>query len=609
MLHVALPPDWLREQNPQVAPIQKEMSENEILDLNERGFNLYYYPNYPSIVSNQGFVKAYEIDTFEWVFVDYDLKSGVYEDANEFIQLLWAFPLKPTKIIDSGWGIHAYWRVTDLDAMSYLRLSRRLMRLFKTDEAVTQLKQLMRLPNTVNTKKPNNYKLCEHIFDGTDQYNCEQLDKTLPQITHEDEQFCQQHYNKAHNKEDPFTQIDEKMPLKFAQLLRSNPEVSEIYRGGLDDRSKGDWRLAHIMFASGFTKAEATSVLVNSPKALSRAPIHRAGYATNIVDKIWTFENDPKPTTLSRSVFDIMNAPDLGTKGAPFRCNSIVDGTEAGFKRGEVFGLVGGAGVGKTTFALNLFRWFVEAHPECVHFFVSLEQQEHEIAKRWVKMCKENTQLHSKVQVLGNYNADGTYRHLSLPEIKAYILKFKEETGKPIGCIVLDHVGILKRDDKHGETQGLAGIFKDLKSFAVETDTFFVVQSQTNRSKAGIGDLELDKDAAYGSTAFEWYVDYLVTIWAPLKRMYAKASHMTVTAFKYCKIREKNVKLDKIQEDQRYKLLFDVDTERYRLLTADEEQAFVYLNNQATNLRKQDKKVDVPEYVSVSWIKEGDKVK
>ncbi len=362
------------------------------------------------------------------------------------------------------------------------------------------------------------------------------------------------------------------------------------------------------MFAAAFTKAEAMSTLVNSPKALSRAPQHRIGYAQNIIDKIWTFENEPKAAqTLSRSVFDIMKDPGTASKGESFRCNTIVDGTYAGFKRGEVLGLVGGAGVGKTTFALNLFRWFVEAHPECVHFFVSLEQQEHEIAKRWVKMCKDNTRLHSKVQVLGNYNEDGTYRHLSLTMIKDYINKFKADNiGTKIGCVVLDHVGVLKRDDKHGETQGLATLFQGLKSFAVETDTFFVIQSQTNRGKAGIGDLELDKDAAYGSTAFEWYVDYLVTIWAPLKRIYSIAPHMTVTAFKYCKIREKNVKLDRIQEDQRYRLLFDVDTEQYRLLNETEEKSFGYFNNQAVNLRKQDKKTDMAEYVSENWTLKGD---
>jgi hypothetical protein len=74
---------------------------------------------------------------------------------------------------------------------------------------------------------------------------------------------------------------------------------------------------------------------------------------------------------------------------------------------------------------------------------------------------------------------------------------------------------------------------------------------------------------------------------------------MTVTAFKFCKIRKKNVKLDRIKEDVRYTLMFDVDSEHYRPLTQLEEKSFIYFNSQATTLRKQDRKTDVLEYKSL----------
>lgn len=390
------------------------------------------------------------------------------------------------------------------------------------------------------------------------------------------------------------------MPLKFAELIKNSREAKDIWSGNVDDRSKGDYRLAHLMFANGFTKDEALSVLVNSAKALGRGPQHRINYASNIVDKIWTFEAAPLSDDLSSSVEEILSRSSKEElAGTRFPCNPIVDATTAGFKLGQVLGLVGGSGIGKTTFALNLFRWFVERNPEYVHFFVSLEQPVEEISERWITMCGDNKGLHSKVQVLGNYDRNGAFRDLSLNQIKAYILKFQENTGKKVGCVVIDHIGVLKIDTKNGETEGLRSICKGMKSFALETNTFLVMQSQTSREKAGIGDIELDKNAAFGTAAFENYCDFLVTIWAPLKRTYDQAPNMTVTSFKFCKIRKKNVRLDKIKEDVRYLLMFDVDTEHYRPLTQMEITSFDYWNKQATTLRQQDRKTDVLSYTSI----------
>lgn len=459
----------------------------------------------------------------------------------------------------------------------------------------------MRLPGSINTKFKDDPRLCEEILTTGVEYTCEELDAGLPPIKPEDEAYCQQHYNKTYGINQESVKIDDKIPLKFAQLIKDSKEAKDIWSGNVDDRSKGDYRLAHIMFANGFTKEEASSVLINSAKALGRGPQHRINYASNIVDKIWTYEEKPEQSDdLSSSVEEILARTSTeALAGTRFPCNPMVDGTHAGFKLGQVFGLVGGSGIGKTTFALNLFRWFVEQNPDYTHFFVSLEQPVEEISERWVKMCGNNTRLHSKVQVLGNYDKKGVYRDLSLSEIKIYILAFQERTGKKVGCVVLDHIGVLKMNSKNGETEGLREVCKSLKSFAIETNTFLVVQSQTSREKAGIGDLELNKDAAFGTAAFESYCDFLVTIWAPLKRVYDQAPNMTVTAFKFCKIRKKNVRLDKIQEDTRYLLMFDTDNEHFRYLNQLEEKSFVYFNSQAVNLRKQDRKTDVMEYKSL----------
>lgn len=605
MLYVLLAPEWLRAENPSVKPIQGLFSQEQIEDYNSKGYNIYFYPNYPSIppTSNE-FLKGSDIDVFEWVFIDLDMKHGAYESKEAFLALLGDFPLLPSKIIDSGNGIHAYWKVSDLDAMNYLKLQRRLMRHFNTDDAVAKIKQLMRVPNTVNTKHKDGFKLCELLLNEDLSYTCEDLDKVLPQITMEDEQYCKRHFSTVYNSNDPSLtndlSIDDKLPLKFAKLLDSNQEVKSIWSGDLKgDRSTSDFRLGHIMFASGFTKEEAASVLINSAKALARAPVHRINYATNIIDKIWTFEiaEDKNALNLSSSVRDILNRSGDAIKGTRFACWDYLDGTLHGFRLGQVVGLVAGSGVGKTAIALNMFMGFVQNNPDYDHFFVPLEQPADEIADRWKTMCQGQEHLYEKVQIISNYDASGNFRHLSLQEIRDYLSRYQETTKRKIGCVVIDHIGALKKKTKDGENQGLMDICHEMKAFAIQTNTLLVMQSQAPREKAGIGDLELNKDAAYGTLFFESYCDHLITLWQPLKRCYPDGAP-TITAFKFCKIRHKKQDKDRIKEDVCYSLIFDSNTELLREMTQDETIGLPFWVAQATNKRKADRKTDVVTYQS-----------
>lgn len=593
-------PDWAHH-SVKKRVIEGDFSNAKIQYLNKQGYSIFYLPNHPAHYDKSNTINGTHIDVFNCVFVDFDLKSGIHESKESFIEALASSGIKPTKVVDSGGGIHAYWYLSDLDAKSYLRLTRRIMRLFKTDEAVGQLFQLMRLPGTINTKREHNLLPCEVLYeDMTTTYTCEELDKLLPPLTKEDEQYCEQHYNKTYNVNRNEITIDDTLPPKFGKLLRDNKEVKDIWSGDTEDRSKDDFRLGHLMFANGFTKEEATSVLVNSAKAITRAPVHRVSYASNIVDKIWTYEEQGS-MALSESVADLLAKNDSESlKGYRFKCHNYFDGTDHGFRLTQVIGLCAGVGVGKTAIGLNMFMGFVKHNPDFVHLFVSLEQPAREIAQRWQKMTSGNTELNNKVHVLSNYNTDGTYRHLSLTDIQNYIVELQTTKGIKIGCVCIDHIGVLRQESKPGEYQGLRDICAQLKSFAIATETLLIIQSQTNRDKAGIGDLELSKDAAFGSQSFESYVDFLCVAWQPLKRCYDNPECPRVTAYKFAKVRFKS-KTDLLIEDQCYRLFFDQDTETLRPMTQDEETSFDFFVNQALAIRKRDRKTDLVTYKSVRW--------
>jgi hypothetical protein len=603
MLYVLLPPEWLRDKDPSARPLQIESSLEEVLDFNELGYNVYYYPNPPAKIENiKQFVKARDISKFQYVFADLDMKHGKYESKAAFTDILLSSKMVPSRLVDSGGGIHAYWKVLDLDALSFLRLTRRICRAYNTDEAVSQIKQLMRVPGTLNMKIESDPRLCQLLDENNNVYTCEQLDKLLPPITKEDEEFCQAHYKKAYEIAEDIV-VNDRMPVKFAQLIANSDEAKDIWLGNTDDRSSSDFRLGHLMFASGFTKDDAMSVLVNSQKALERGPRHRISYAANIVDKIWTFElsGNSGELNLSSTVKQILERGGETLKGTRFACHKYIDATEYGFRLGQVIGLVAGSGVGKTAMALNIFQGFLQNNPEYEHFFIPLEQPANEIADRWKTMCQGEERLYEKVHVLSNYDENGGFRHLSFDEIKDYILKFQNTTGKKVGCIVLDHIGALKKKGREGENQDLMDICHQMKAFAVQTNTLLVMQSQTSREKAGIGDLEIGKDSAYGTVFFESYVDYLITIWQPLKRCYSDPACPTVTAFKFCKIRHKKQGKDKIKEDVCYYLFFDPSIEKLRDLTQEEEKAFNFFLKQATNKRKLDRKTDLIAYTSAPW--------
>lgn len=594
-------PEWARTGNkPPV--IERELSIDEIINLNCEFYNIYYLPNGPSEYTPGKTVDGFQIDKFNYVFVDMDLKDNTYPSKEAFIEYLVTTGPMPTQIVDSGGGVHAYWKVTDLDALSYLRLSRRLMRKFKTDEAVGKIYQLMRLPGTINTKREGDFRSCEEIYIGSEEYTCEQLDSLLPPISKADEDYCKLHFENTYRLKGDI-KVSTVIPNKFNTLIESSKEAKEIWLGNVDDRSKGDYRLAHLMNASGFTRDEAMSVLVNSAKALSRAPQHQIAYAANIVDKVWTFENSSLKLdlSLSNTVAEILaRGPETHTD-TPLPCWRYLDATEHGFRLGQIIGLVAGSGVGKTAVALNMFMGFVTLNPDFDHFFIPLEQPANEIADRWKLLCGDNVHLHNKVHVMSNYAPDGSFRHLSLKDIQDYILKFQSVTGKKVGCVVIDHIGALrKKGAKAGEGQDLMDICHMMKAFAVATNTLLVMQSQAPREKAGIGDLELSKDAAYGTVFFESYCDYLMAIWQPLKRCYSEPGCPTVTAFKMCKIRHKNQKKDKMQEDVRYLLYFDPDKGHLRSMTQSDPD-FSFWNARATNARKQDRKTDILTYESIPW--------
>lgn len=579
-----------------------DLSDEQIQELNALGYNIYFFPNYPSRETNK-FIEAADVDVYSYVFVDMDLKDKKYATKEDFYAKLDAFILTPTTVIDSGNGVHAYWKINDLDAMSFLKLNRRLCREFNTDHAVSKLNQLMRVPGTLNTKNPDStqWKACELIVSHDVEYSCEQIDRAIRKITLEDEEYAQRTYDAAYNPQ-KIDEAIEDLPKRWFKFAKDkNSEAYRLFYGTPKDRSRADYRLAHLMMADGFTKEEMMAVLANTSKASERSTSHRFNYAANIVDKIWEEVAEKKVVNskMGYTVEELLEDDDEEFEGIPFPCNELFDATKCGFRLGHVIGLVGGSGSGKTAISLNYFYYFVKNNPEYKHIIFSLEQPKKEVAKRWKKISGGNKALYANVIIVDNYNDDGTHKNLSISDCFDYVKEIQDADTK-VGAVMIDHIGVLKKENKNGEKEGLIDICCAMKAYAVGQNVLLIMQSQTSREKAKGGDIELNMDAAYGTANFEWFVDWLVTIWQPLKRIYYENPKMTVTCFKYCKIRHKHP-TDRLKENVIYALMFDPASELLRRLDQEEKEGFDFWAHRAATERKRNREEDPGGVSDITW--------
>src|ERR1700733_12566906 len=113
MLYRLISPKWTN-----LPTIEGEFSDAEIHKYNADGYNVYCFVNHPSSEFSSP-ISGADIDVFNMCFVDFDLKDQKYPSKDAFIQAVGDYGITPSKVIDSGNGVHCYWKVTNLDAMSY----------------------------------------------------------------------------------------------------------------------------------------------------------------------------------------------------------------------------------------------------------------------------------------------------------------------------------------------------------------------------------------------------------------------------------------------------------------------------------------------------------
>lgn len=579
---------------------------------NKAGYNVYFFPNYPSSLPEDKSTCGGDIDVYQFVFVDMDLKDKIYASKEVFLQKLREFPISPTLVVLSGNGVHAYWEISNLTRETYIELQFKLINYFNTDKSIWTPLQMMRYPGTLNTKDPNNFKLVDVDQETSSGgiYRVEEVRAVLPEMTVEQETKMERSIARIDGTLDEFVSssvILDELPEKFTKHLAKNKKLSNLFyrpaeTGG--DRSKADWTLAQELYDLNYNISEALQVIANTKKALSHPD--RENYARNTVEK--AYRGKAKHVVKSAAERERTGFT-KATMGQRIYGPDYFDRTPEGWRRKEVFGLIGAEGIGKSSVTMDIFKHIMLNNDnDDIYLFFSLEMPEAQVIKRWKKMVGPHTELLDRFYVVSKEDDEGNMRRIGLQEIYGYTRDMERLTGKKVAAIAIDHFSIVSPTidaNKHpnfdigatmetgfGHERNLssAQLASLLKALAKMLDVFVIVQSQTSKEKGQLGDLPIDGNAAYGISHFDWYCDHVMTIWQPLRRIYTD-TELRVLGWQYCKLRESDN--SPIKQYEKKLLSFNEDNGEFTNPTQDDMEEFYRLLPIVNKIRDEERKKKV----------------
>jgi hypothetical protein len=508
-------------------------------------------------------------------------------------------------VVNSGNGVHAYWKVDDLDRESFVLTQLALLQHFKTDESVWTVLQLMRCPGFRNTKNPQNYIMTELVnpFSSGKTYCLKDFPKEIFNLEDKLREKAKRHIDRLEGRVDVSFIHDvnaEELPEEFYDLMLDNDAVAKLFHDpeSYKDRSAADMKLTNALYKKGLTKKQALSVVCNTQKALEKGP-ERVTYAAHTVDKVYTSRSKFNFRPVSQVIKDLDKEPETEKVRGPRYLDEAVLGEP--WRKQELLGIIAGPGVGKTAKAMNIIRDIIKNNPENddVFIFFTIEMPEKQIIKRWQALVGEDSSLNDRFYVIGSQDSEGNPLNVGLQEIYTICKDIKTTTGRNIGALVIDHFHIISphvninitptfgaetaRGNGPIRTHERNEIASQLKSLVKSLDTFGIILSQTTKEK-GVGDTPVAKDGSYGTSQFEWIMDRIITIWQPLMRVQG-LSETKFLAYQYVKIREKT-KQDRINESDYKLLVYNMDTGNLRIPNGSEYEIFAELLPQALERRE-----------------------
>ncbi len=202
---------------------------------------------------------------------------------------------------------------------------------------------------------------------------------------------------------------------------------------------------------------------------------------------------------------------------------SALDEAIGGLHAGEVCGLMGRPGIGKTVFLSHIARAASEWHG---HVFFSLEMPGSQIVARLKQMLYGLGRYELERRARMNALDDELYRlafrnlvivdtpGLSVSEMGRRVRQIAQGPlkGIPIRLITIDHLGLVGGDRGLSTYDRVSTQAREVKELAKRMESAVLLAIQVNREAGGDGSRELGLGSARDSGVVEEAMDYLIGI-------------------------------------------------------------------------------------------------
>lgn len=174
-----------------------------------------------------------------------------------------------------------------------------------------------------------------------------------------------------------------------------------------------------------------------------------------------------------------------------------LDKTIDGFENGKVYVIAARPAMGKTQFALNVATRIARKEGGKPWIIFSLEMTGNGLAKR---LISQDSRIHNNKFKEGSLNEDEMMRlassvtrlsqHLNIEideqaglttnQIRSRLKAFQVKHGG-VGGVIIDHIGLIRKDQKKDETGGMTAIAHELQIMAKEFNCPLIEVCQLNR--------------------------------------------------------------------------------------------------------------------------------
>ena len=447
------------------------------------------------------------------LWLDLDFKDIPRKDA---VEKLAAFPFRPTFLIQSGGGFHAYWLLkepgTRDDIPKIEEANRRIATALNGDLNACDAARILRVPDTLNIKytPPRECNVVREFKDY--EYEVTDFLEAL----------------------DPLQEKTEPKPVSTNGsdwIYEAMSGTAQGNRNATGTKIAGYWinkvspKETYLILQT-WNKNNTPPLSDSELKIIARSVSRYEPEKENKPVERVTIDNVYTPKRMLESYRDYI---------ATLKQNRFITGiTELdkkirGVAGGEVMTIIARSGAFKTTMLQNMLKNYVN-NSAWGSIFFSIEMPVANLTERYLQQFDDATGREIEEHYSGGHDdfvkpIEAAFMHglnklfivptrVSLGDIKAYIRLVENHHKIKIGVVGVDYMGLIDQQG-HNEYAVMSEIAKNTKVLAKELNIPIIMLCQTSR-QGGTGTTEITMDMARGSGAIEEASDFLLGMWKEL---------------------------------------------------------------------------------------------